>query len=74
MTCYSRNIQQIFKKAGIEVEGENKREIDRVIHNILAVEYKKTSIRSPLTCSISKPLTTLKGMDSPEKRFITTLK
>jgi len=40
MTCYFRHIQQIFKKAGIEVMSENKREIDRVIHGIVGVEYK----------------------------------
>jgi len=40
MTCYFRHIQQIFKRAGIEVTRENKREIDRIIHSIVGVEYK----------------------------------
>ena len=40
MTCYFRHIQDIFKSAGIEVTGENKREIDKVIHDIVGVEYK----------------------------------
>ena len=40
MTCYFRHIQHIFKKAGIEVTEENKREIDKVIHDIVGVEYK----------------------------------
>jgi len=40
LTCYFRHLQQIFKKAGIEVTGENKREIDRVIHSIVGVDYK----------------------------------
>jgi len=40
MTCYFRHIQHIFKKTGIEVTAENKREIDRVIHGIVSVEYK----------------------------------
>jgi len=40
MTCYFRHIQHIFKKAGIEVKSENKREIDRIIHGIVDVEYK----------------------------------
>jgi hypothetical protein len=35
MTCYFRHLKEIFKKAGIEVTGENKREIDRIIHNIV---------------------------------------
>jgi len=40
MTCYFRHIQQIFKKAGVEVTAENKRKIDGVIHEIVSVEYK----------------------------------
>ena len=43
VTCYFRHIQQMFKKTGIEVTGENKREIDRVIHSIVGVEYKNCS-------------------------------
>jgi len=39
-TCYFRHIQEIFKKTGIVVTSENKREIDRVIHGIVGVEYK----------------------------------
>ena len=40
MTCYFRHIQQTLKKAGIEVVSKNKKEIDRVIHNIVGIEYK----------------------------------
>lgn len=40
MTCYFRHLQNIFKKAGIEVTGDSKREVDRVIHGIVGVEYK----------------------------------
>ena len=40
MTCYFRHIWNVFKKAGIEVTDQNKREIDRVIHGIVNVEYK----------------------------------
>jgi hypothetical protein len=40
VTCYFRHIQGVFKKAGIEVSTENKRDIDRVIHGIVGVEYK----------------------------------
>jgi len=40
VTCYFRHLQHVFKKAGIEVTSENKREIDRVIHSIAGVEYK----------------------------------
>ena len=40
MTCYFRHLEEIFKKAGITVTSENKREIDRIIHNIVNVKYK----------------------------------
>ncbi len=40
MTCYFRHLQQVFKKAGIKVTSENKRDIDKVIHSIVGVEYK----------------------------------
>jgi len=40
LACYFRHLQQVFKKAGIEVTSENKREIDRLIHSIVGVYYK----------------------------------
>ena len=40
MTCYFRHLEEIFKKAGIEVTSENKREVDRTIHTIVGVDYK----------------------------------
>jgi len=43
VTCYFRHLQDVFRKAGIEVTSENKREIDRVIHSIVDVEYKNCS-------------------------------
>lgn len=43
MTCYFRHLQDIFKKAGIEVTSENKRGIDRTIHAIVGVTYKNCS-------------------------------
>jgi hypothetical protein len=40
MTCYFRHLQPIFEKAGIEVTSENKKELDKIIHRIVNVEYK----------------------------------
>ncbi|UCC33091.1 MAG: hypothetical protein JSW53_04720 [Candidatus Bathyarchaeota archaeon] len=40
MTCYFRHLQHIFKKAELEITGDNKREIDRIFHGIVGVEYK----------------------------------
>jgi hypothetical protein len=39
MTCYFRHLAQVFNKAGIEVTPQNRREIDRVIHDIVGVDY-----------------------------------
>lgn len=40
MTCHFRHLKRVFEKIGVEVTGENKREIDRIIHGIVGVEYK----------------------------------
>jgi hypothetical protein len=40
MTCYFRHLQNVFKKTGIEVTNENKKELDKIIHQIVRVEYK----------------------------------
>ncbi len=40
MTCYFRHIKTLFEKAGITITKENKKEVDRVIHSIVGVDYK----------------------------------
>lgn len=40
MTCYFRHLKQTFEKAGIEINQENKTQIDKAIHTIVGVEYK----------------------------------
>jgi ribosomal protein L17 len=40
MTCYFRHLKGIFNEAGIEVTSENKKEIDRVLHTLVGVDYK----------------------------------
>jgi hypothetical protein len=40
MTCYFRHLHEVFRKAGIEVTEDNKREVDRIIHNVVGVSYK----------------------------------
>lgn len=44
MTCYFRHLQNVFKKAGIEVTNENKKEVDKIIHHIVHVEYKNCPV------------------------------
>lgn len=43
MSCYFRHIKDIIKEAGIEVTKENKKEIDRIIHDMVDVGYKNCS-------------------------------
>ena len=43
MTCYFRHLKDFFIKAGISVTSENKRDIDKIIHDIVGVEYKNCS-------------------------------
>ena len=40
MTCYFRHLKEVFQKAGIEVTPQNRQQIDKIIHNIVGVEYK----------------------------------
>ena len=64
MTCYFRHLKAVFEKAGVEVTKANKREIDRIIHGIVGVEYKNCST----TWKEVK-----KKLAEDEKAFITTL-
>jgi hypothetical protein len=36
-------LKVVFEKAGVDVTEANKRELDRVIHGIVGVEYKNCS-------------------------------
>lgn len=40
MTCYFRHLRDVFEKAGIEVTSQNRQEIDRIIHDMVGVNYK----------------------------------
>ena len=39
LTCYFRHLKLIFKQIGIEVTSENRKEIDRKIHELVNVPY-----------------------------------
>lgn len=40
MSCYFRHIKDILDEAGIEIASDDKRQIDRAIHQIVGVAYK----------------------------------
>ena len=39
MTCYFRHLEATFKKAGIEVTRQNRKEVDTVISSIIGSDY-----------------------------------
>ena len=43
MSCYFRHMQDVLVEAGIKVTKENKKDLDRIIHKIVGVEYKNCS-------------------------------
>ncbi|MCK5151979.1 MAG: hypothetical protein KAQ65_09065 [Candidatus Thorarchaeota archaeon] len=43
MTCYFRHIKWIFEEIGVEVSTENKKDLDRKIHDLVGVDYKNCS-------------------------------
>jgi len=42
LTCYFRHKQMkdVFERAGVVITKENRKDVDRVIHSIVGVEYK----------------------------------
>ncbi len=40
MSCYFRHLKEIFEEAGIEISKENKKIIDKKIHELVGVPYK----------------------------------
>jgi hypothetical protein len=40
VTCYFRHLSVVFDQAGIKVTPENKKDVDRVIHELVGVQYK----------------------------------
>ena len=43
MSCYFRHMKDVLEEAGIEITKDNKKEIDRIIHGLVDVEYKNCS-------------------------------
>ena len=43
MSCYFRYVSGLLEEAGITITKENKKDIDRVLHSLVNVEYKNCS-------------------------------
>lgn len=41
MSCYFRQLKDVFAAAGIEVTPQNRKQLDRVFHSIVGVEFKE---------------------------------
>ena len=43
MSCYFRHMKDVLEEAGVEITKYNKKEIDKIIHGLVDVEYKNCS-------------------------------
>jgi hypothetical protein len=68
MSCYFRHMQDILEETGIEVTPGNKKDVDRIIHGIMEVEYKNCS---PTWKAIKEQIM---GDEKAKKQFIKKLK
>ena len=68
MSCYFRHMKDVLEEAGIEVTRDNKKNIDRVIHDLVDIEYKNCS---PAWKAVKEHI---KKDEEARKRFIKRLK
>ena len=61
-------MKDVLEEAGVEVTPENKKEIDRIIHEMVAVEYKNCS---PAWKAVKAHI---KGDDDARRLFVEGLK
>ncbi len=43
MSCYFRHMKDVLEEAGIRITEKNKKEVDRLLHELVGVEYKHCS-------------------------------
>jgi hypothetical protein len=65
MTCYFRHLKSIFEKLDITVTKENRKNIDKAIHNIVGIDYKNC----PATWKLVK-----KSIIEDKENFVNMLK
>jgi len=68
MSCYFRHIKDIMEEVGIEVRPGNRKEIDRILHRIVGVQYKDC----PAAWKKIKEM--VKGEPSRREAFVQKLK
>lgn len=40
VTCYFRNLDPVFRKAGLQIDIDNRKRVDLIIHEMVGVNYK----------------------------------
>ncbi len=68
MSCYFRYMKDVLEEAGIEISKENKKDVDRIIHGLVDVEYKNCS---PTWKGVKEHI---KGDEKARNRFIENIK
>ena len=68
MSCYFRHMKEVFEDVGVEITKENKKEIDRILHGLVEVEYKNCS---PTWKAIKEKI---KVDDKARNKFVKRLK
>lgn len=67
MSCYFRHMKDILDEVDVEIIPENKKEIDRILHGIVDVEYKNCS------AAWKKIKEMVKGDPADRERFVRKL-
>ena len=68
MSCYFRHMKDVLEEAGVKITKENKKEVDRIIHGLVDMEYKNCS---PTWKAIKEHI---RGDDKARSQFIKKLK
>jgi hypothetical protein len=40
MTCYFRHLDAVFRRAGLQIDIDNRKRVDMIIHEMAGVQYK----------------------------------
>lgn len=40
MTCYFRHLEPVFRRAGLQIDIDNRKRVDMIIHEMAGVKYK----------------------------------
>jgi hypothetical protein len=40
MTCYFRHLDPVFRRAGLQIDIDNRKRVDMIIHEMAGVDYK----------------------------------